>query len=442
MQAPFYGKIGHLAESEIRARFFMPGHKGNPEALPRFGGALPYDITEIPGADNLQSPADTLAQSQRNMAALYGAGATLFAAGGSTACIQAMLTLFVPAGGAVVAARDCHIAAVHGFAFLDAQPTWVAPQAEHTDPDAVAAALRKSGAGAVYVTSPDYRGHIADLTALASVCHAAGAVLLVDNAHGAHLPFVWPQGHPLSCGADACAESAHKTLPCLTGAAMLHLEDAALARPARLALNRYSSTSPNYLILQSLDYAAGWLAAGRASDQRPFVDAAKALQKAGAAAAHFVHPVGDPLKLCLRPPQGGWQTEVVTAALLDAGIYAEAVLGDDIVLMASPFNTPEEFALLEQVLGVFEPRLLLDGFTDAGGCVVSQPDPIVRCSIRQAVFAPACRMRLRDAVGRVAAQVAAPCPPGIPLLMPGEELTPALAAVLEAGGISELDVVE
>ena len=261
MQTPFFDAMAALAARHLR--FFVPGHKGNPAAIGPFGPLLPYDLTEIDGADDLSCPSGPLAESQRNMAKAYGSGATLYSASGSTSCIQAMLTLFVGAAGSVVMARGCHVAAVRALALLDITPHWVPLQNGRPAPADVDAALAQSRAKAVYITSPDYYGRMADVPAIAAACQKHGAALLVDNAHGAHLRFVTPNCHPLTLGAHATADSAHKTLPCLTPAALLHLRDAALAGPAREALNLYSSTSPSYLVLESLDLAAGLLLAPR-----------------------------------------------------------------------------------------------------------------------------------------------------------------------------------
>ena len=172
MNIPFFDSVAALAQH--RTRFFVPGHKGNPEALPPFGAVLPYDITEIDGADDLSCPSGALAQSQANMAALYGAGATLYSTSGSTSCIQAMLTLFVRPGERVVMLRGCHVSAIRALAFIGAHPVWVLPEKGRAAPRAVAEALGQSGAKAVYITSPIYEGLLSDIPSLAEVCRQIG----------------------------------------------------------------------------------------------------------------------------------------------------------------------------------------------------------------------------------------------------------------------------
>lgn len=431
MKTPFLDKIQQLAR--LRARFFVPGHKGNPDAFPAFASILPYDLTEIEGADDLSHPSDTLAQSEANMSRVYGSGATLYTTSGASSAICAMLTLFVGEGGQVVMQRGCHVSAIRALAFLDAHPLWLLPEEGRLTPEQAEQELQKSGAKALYVTNPDYYGRMPDIAALAAVCHRHGAALLVDNAHGAHLHFLQPNRHPLSLGADACADSAHKTLPCLTPAAMLHLADVSLARQARHALNLFSSTSSSYLVLQSLDWAAGLL------QQAPpdFMGTAAQIEKIATAIPHLVQPSDDPLRLCLRPAKGGWHAGEISHALVQAGIYPELADEHYIVLMASPYNAPADFKLLANTLLAFAPRRPFP----------LQPPklflPPVRCGIRKALFSSQKQtLSVENSIGHIAAELSAPCPPGVPIVLPGEEITPGAVSILQAGGISHINVIE
>lgn len=434
METPFCDAIERIIE-EKPARFFMPGHKGNAAAMSHFGGALSYDITEIEGADDLARPCGPLAQSQANMARAYGSGATLYSAFGSTSCILAMFTLFLRPDQRVVMARGCHGAAVRALAFLDLRPQWVLPAEGIPTAREIEAALRQSGAPAVYITSPDYYGRLADIEGISAVCRAQRAALLVDNAHGAHLRFLSPSRHPLALGADACADSAHKTLPCLTPAALLHLRDASLAEQGRAALNLYGSTSPSYLVLVSLDHAAGLLLA----DKIDFNGAAAQLDAVAEMVPHMVQPGGDPLKLCLVPGRGGWPYAQVMEGLRQQGVVPELADGTHIVLMASPYNTQEDFARLRAALAPFSAaRSPLTPTVTRGLDVL----PKISCTVRQAVFGEKQRVSVQAAVGRVAAGIDAPCPPGVPLVMPGEVVPPDAAELLLASGILQMDVLK
>lgn len=412
----------------------MPGHKGAPAAIPPFAPVLRYDFTEVEGADDLQHPSAAIAQSEANMAALYGSGATLYSASGSTSCIEAMLSLFVPLGSKVVMARNCHVSAVRSLAFLDAQPIWVLPENGRPAPAAIDTALSQSGAKCVYITSPDYYGRIADVTAIAKICQKHGSYLIVDNAHGAHLPFLPGNLHPLQNGADACCDSAHKTLPCLTPASMLHLRDSTLKPAARRALNLYSSTSPSYLVLQSMDLAAALLA----ENPPAFATAAAKLADAAAANPAIVQPGDDPLKLCLYPAQTNTSFAQAVQALQATGITPELADGEHIVLMASPYNSDADFANLQRALA----SLPKQPATQALPPPRPLPLPQSTYGIRQAVYSRQTTVAVQNSIGCIAAEVCAPCPPGIPVVMPGEKITAYSAELLLKGGINTVGVVE
>ena len=217
---PIADFVARYAKSDT-ARFHMPGHKGSPVLGPE-----PHDITEIAGADVLSSPCGIIAQSENNATALFGTAHTYYVTEGSTQAIKAMLALVAQRAprhrrASILAARNVHKAFVYAAALLDLDVTWLFPAShEHlcsctlsaTD---VANALdtMPEQPEAVYLTSPDYLGRIADIEGIAAVCRARNVPLLVDNAHGAYLRFLSPSRHPITLGATMCCDSAHKTLP-------------------------------------------------------------------------------------------------------------------------------------------------------------------------------------------------------------------------------------
>ena len=314
MNTPIYDFVKRYTRLRP-ARFHMPGHKGRGHL-----GCEALDLTEIPGADSLYEAAGIIAESEANASALFGCP-TYYSTEGSSHCIRAMLLIashVAPAicrhyeqnganrpadcrhyrGFRVLAARNCHRAFLSAAALLDLDVVWLPTSREGSylsaqpTPEALDAALGETGASAVYLTCPDYLGFLPDLAPLAAVCRTHGTLLLVDNAHGAYLRFLTPSRHPMDLGADLCCDSAHKTLPVLTGGAYLHVAQALVGdarrdgtlpsapsqaeerrtstacpyeargetRPlrdedVRDALALFGSTSPSYLILQSLDLA-------------------------------------------------------------------------------------------------------------------------------------------------------------------------------------------
>ena len=247
MNAPIHEFVRRYIESGA-ARLHVPGHKGVGPL-----GCEAWDITEIAGADALYEADGIIAESERNASALFGSGATFYSAEGSSLCIRAMLHLALthrPASAArpvALAARNAHKAFLYAAALCDFDVQWLWPEAETSlcacpvSPEALSRTLdaMKEKPFCVYVTSPDYLGGMQDIRALADVCHARGVPLIVDNAHGAYLKFLPESLHPLDLGADLCCDSAHKTLPVLTGGAYLHISrnaDPALIAAAKDAL--------------------------------------------------------------------------------------------------------------------------------------------------------------------------------------------------------------
>ena len=293
------------------ARLHMPGHKGR-----CFLGCEPWDITEIHGADALYEAEGILAESEQNAAALFGSQRTCYSTEGSSQCIRAMLYLAVAASGShtVVAARNVHRAFVSAAALLDLEIRWLWPEESRSlcgcpiSPAQLEETLNSlpEPPAAVYLTSPDYLGGMAEIPALAQICHQHGTLLLVDNAHGAYLRFLQPSLHPLDLGADLCCDSAHKTLPVLTGGAYLHLSPTApaqLAPLAKSALGLFGSTSPSYLTLASLDLCNRYLAEGYPQRLAKAVERLAELRERLTAAGWRVEP-SDPLRVTVAAPRG------------------------------------------------------------------------------------------------------------------------------------------
>ena len=218
----------YIAQNTLRLH--MPGHKGMPLL-----GMEAMDITEIQGADSLYEARGIIAKSEENASCLFGCK-TFYSTEGSSQCIRAMLYLVMLHAKArgrrmrIAAGRNAHKTFLTAAGLLDIQVDWLYGQnagylsCELTpaELDAYLCAAAEKPA-AVYITSPDYLGRVADIPGLSQVCHRHGVLLAVDNAHGAYLKFLPESWHPVDLGADLCCDSAHKTLPVLTGGAYLHL---------------------------------------------------------------------------------------------------------------------------------------------------------------------------------------------------------------------------
>ena len=421
------------------ARLHMPGHKGR-----CFLGCEPWDITEIHGADALYEAEGILAESEQNAAALFGSQRTCYSTEGSSQCIRAMLYLAVAASGShtVVAARNVHRAFVSAAALLDLEIRWLWPEESRSlcgcpiSPAQLEETLHSlpEPPAAVYLTSPDYLGGMAQIPALAQVCHQHGNLLLVDNAHGAYLRFLQPSLHPLDLGADLCCDSAHKTLPVLTGGAYLHLSLAAptqLASLAKSALGLFGSTSPSYLTLASLDLCNRYLAEGYPQRLAEAVERLAELRERLTAAGWRVEP-SDPLRVTVAAPRGVTGQELA-GQLRRQGAECEYADRDFLVLMATPENTPEELAQAAAALG------------QCPGEANPPQLPLARgeraCSIRQAAFAPRETVDAAHSLGRVCGLPTVGCPPAIPIAVSGERITPEALALFAYYGIEQVEVL-
>ena len=426
---------GYEAQSPVRLH--MPGHKGKP-----FLGCEPLDITEIDGAGNLYAPDGIVAESEENTSRLFGCR-TYYSAEGSSLCIRAMLFLAQQITGnrTVLAARNVHKTFLSAAALLNLDVRWLHPQPDEAyqsctvKPEDIETALRTVRPCAVYLTSPDYLGAIADVAAVARVCHKYGVLLLVDNAHGAYLHFLPQPCHPMDLGADLCCDSAHKTLPVLTGGAYLHLSPRLeqTAKQVKLALALFGSTSPSYLILQSLDRANVYLESypERLAAFLPHLSALRrVLGEHG-----YTLCSGEPLKLTIRAKAFGYTGDALSAILTQESIFCELHDPDYLVCMLTPENDDDLPRLQDALLRI--PRRT--PLTDTPPAYRA-PQQVM--SVRQAVFAPQETLPCGNCVGRVAAGITANCPPAVPVVLCGERIDEDAAQRLLYYGIHSCAVLK
>ncbi len=427
-------------------RLHMPGHKGHGPL-----GVEAQDITEIDGADVLYHPTGILRRSQDNATALFGSAKTLYSAEGSSLCIRGMVYLAALYARqtrrppVILAARNAHQVLMTAAALLDVELCWLMPEAGESllsctvKPEALEVALTAAEPkpAAVYITSPDYLGNRADISVLAAVCHRHGVLLLVDNAHGAYLHFLPKPCHPMDLGADLCCDSAHKTLGVLTGGAYLHVGKSApdwLTKEATTALALFASTSPSYLILQSLDAANPRLAEEYPTRLAACIARLTALKSQ--LSAHGWQLVGnEPLKLTLAPKSRGYTGTEVAEQLARQNISCECADPDHTVCMITPENGEDAISRLEAALLSLAARPAIP--------VLPPPLPLPqrRLSPREALLSPGEELPLAACVGRVLASPAISCPPAVPVAVCGEVITDAVVAVLDYYGITHCRVV-
>ena len=429
MNTPIFDFVQKYKEDE-NIRLHMPGHKGA-ENFPEY---FKFDITEVEGADSLFESSEAIFETEKRFAKIYGSGASLLSAGGSTLCIQAMLATVLNPKDEIIIARNCHAAAVNTIALLDLEPIWINPRDLK---GAEAAFSEHPKAKAIYLTSPDYFGVLSDIETFAKLAHEHGAKLLVDNAHGAHLHFTPIEMHPIALGADMCADSLHKSLPVLTGGALLHLKDGDLREIAKQKMRLFGSTSPSYLIMLSADKCAEYLETkakydfamlnGKVANLRY-----KAFEHGLAPKTRNVEPARLVLSVKSTEMTGG----EFGRKLREHGIEPEYVNDEWAVLMASPFNTERDF---ERVAKFIE-ETFGNGFSAFEERLSKMPEKAM--SVRSAVFAETEEIETEKAVGRIAARLNLPCPPCIALAVPGEIIDEKIAGLLIKYGINKINVVK
>lgn len=435
-------------------RLHMPGHKGQ-----AFLGFEQFDITEISGADSLYEADGIINESEQNATELFGTGRTVYSTQGSSQAICAMLYLAVTHAKeneanhtnncdedkkpVVIAARNVHKSFIHAATLLDFDIVWLWPEqvtdsicsCPISDAQVEKAILEYADrVAAVYMTTPDYLGGMQDVKKIADVCHKYNVILAVDNAHGAYLHFLERSLHPMDLGADICCDSAHKTLPVLTGGAYLHISKKApkiFLEQAKYAMSLFGSTSPSYLTMTSLDVCNSYLADDYCSKLKETVfkiaQAKEALSKAG-----WEIMKSDPLKLVVKIQHS--DVKEVTDRLQNGKVVWEYADKDYIVFMLTPENNDADLERLILALGNYNQEMITKNSP-----IVSHTEQLM--SIREAMFLPGETVSLERAEGRVCRVPTVSCPPAIPIAVPGEMITKEMIQVFQYYGINKIDVV-
>lgn len=446
MNTPIYDFVSAYSNSGF-TRLHMPGHKGK--------GILcePLDITEIKGADSLFEADGIIAESEKNASEIFGTSKTLYSTGGSTLCIQTMLALATMGKHncekpLIVAVRNAHKAFLNSCILLDIDVKWVYP--DYSDGSIVSGKYDEEDINqaikscdrkpcAVYVTSPDYLGYIADIKAISKVCKEKRIPLIVDNAHGAYLNFLKENIHPINQGADMCCDSAHKTLPALTSCAYLHISKNApyeFSKNAKSAMALFASTSPSYLSLCSLDLCNKYLYNEMRKDLEIIIPQIERL-KIKLSLLGFKVCGDEPLKLTIYTISKNLYGYDVAEILRENRIECEYADETHIVFMFSSKNTVYDVKKLYVAFKhIISPKVGID----ANNFYIDKLP--VAMSMRDAALSESEEIPTELSQGRICAKAKIACPPGIPVCVSGEVISANTIIILKKYSINSVNVIK
>ena len=473
--------------------FHMPGHKRReiPDGIPG-GFPDPYgiDITEIDGFDNLHHAEGILKDAMDEAAAIYGADRSWYLVNGSTCGILSAVFATTENGGKILTARNCHKAVYHAICLNRLEAEYLYPEeitefginggirAEDVRKALEKDAMRCAGNSgdvrgkttkiqAVLITSPTYEGVVSDIRAIADAAHEYGIPLIVDEAHGAHLEFA-DQCHSfpksaLEYGADIVIQSLHKTLPCFTQTAILHVKGK-LVDQDRISryLSMFQTSSPSYLFMAGMERCIRYMDGDGRNEMiryekrlERFMERMEGLQ---------VLEVLD-REICGKyRTVAGWDPSKIVVSTMRAEDFhgeelaetlrrkyhleMEMTAPEYVIAMTSLMDTEEGFERLGTALWEIDGALR--------HCVESEQQkekgeskekercetpevteskvlhPVRRMLICEAMNADTERTALQDTVGKVSAEFVYLYPPGIPIIAPGEVFTDAIVEKIMA----------
>lgn len=439
MKTPVFDALKkHIEEKDIS--FHMPGHKGK-NTLINWGDYIPYmDTTEIEGMDNLLDPRGIIKESQELAAGVFGAKATYYSVNGSTGSLYIALATITKPGDKVLIQRNCHKAVYNGMILNRLNPVYMYPNYNEKynvltglDPDEIEKILSEDESiKAVVVTYPNYYGVCSDLESIAKVVHKYNRVLMVDEAHGSHMTFSdkLPKS-ALECGADIVIQSTHKTLPSFTQTSMVHVgTDRIDLNKLRDRYQLYITTSPSYLFTTSCEIASAYMDTEEALKRLDFniKKSDEIIKRLQSIDRVFVFTgdsedktifAKDNTKILFKI-DGMSGSKVMKVLNLKHNIKLEMSDYYYGLALTSLMNDEEDY---EKLVEAIEDLAKTASYESIIPVSIKMPTPVVVMPIYQAYYSKKELIKLKDSIGRVSAVSVIPYPPGIPLVVPGEEIT-------------------
>lgn len=462
--------------------FHMPGHKRNAD-IDYIPAAI--DITEIEGFDNLHHAEGILKEAQERAAKLYGAEESYFLVNGSTSGILAAIGAAVPYGETIIMARNCHKAAYHGAFLRNLQVKYVYP--EVIEPYGIYGGINPKQikeylenypyARAVFITSPTYEGMVSNIEEIADIVHSSGKILIVDEAHGAHLGLHknFPDGAIVG-HADLVIQSLHKTLPSMTQTAILHVQGSRVDRlRLRKYLQIYQTSSPSYVFMAGMDSCIRLMESQGLElfeEYRLrldwFYEEVKHLRYLKVLLPQNVRGLWnvqamDPSKICIfitgedcvtttKKQNGTW---LYHKLLEDYHLQMEMAAGKYVLAMTSVMDTEEGFKRLAKALIEIDEELA--SFVETSDCAELHKDKICKfeavwqmlkkhvaevvLTAAQVEDAESEVIELNNCIGKISKEYRYVYPPGVPVLVPGERITKEVLKLLKYYQEADLNVL-
>lgn len=420
-QPPIYNALVQYALN-TKSRFHMPGHGGKGD-MGFLSDVSRYDVTELSETDNLACPESVILEAQRLATKKFSSGFTIFSCGGATLCIQAALYAAlkirpINENSRLYCHRRVHKSVINAFFLLGIQPVWVDSIEKAAVPDC----------GIFVYTHTDYYGSVADSEKIKALAQR-GIVTVADNSHGSHLAFMNGGAlHTTRMGVDFTVDSLHKTLPVLTGGACLHLKNPDHADICREGMTLFGSTSPNYLIMASIDRAIA------AADEAVFQKTAEAVERLKKRFPRYFSYTSegdrDPLRIVLRCCDPYELYDV----LYKSSVKCEFCDGSGVVLIPPYASEDKDLEPLEAVLKEYDPGVF------KSESIPNYPIPHCKMSIRDAVMSRRANIPITRSEGKISAREYSLYPPGIPLIVPGEVFTESMICRLK-GSFDTVEII-
>ncbi len=435
---------------ENNIRFHMPGHK-NKEALKELQALIPMiDLTEVPGTDNLHNARGIIEASQENAAKVFKAKRTFFSTNGTTAGVYAAITSQTLPGDKILLTRDSHKSVYQSLVLGNLDCDYLYPEYDldkniliGIDPLDIEKKLEKDKTiKLVVVNYPSYYGVCSDIEKIVQIVHKYDRLLIVDEAHGSHLSF-----HPnlpkssLELGADIVIQSTHKTLPAFTQSSMVHIgTDRVDVEKLKLHMSIYQTTSPSYILMASLEYATDYMErlGYEALDRvlKKIEEISKYLEQVEDVKIYKKEKQSQALPYDFDPTKFLFKIKGITGTRLEEILrrdyHIQMEMSDHYYCLAliTPLDDVEDLEELklaiEDIAKSRKYKRREEEFIDIRKTTAQK-----KITPYKAFYSKRSSVQLEESLGCISAELIVPYPPGIPILVPGEEISREIVNYIE-----------